>query len=157
MEHLSCGSGNRVPGSGCADAEKEKIVFGAIEAEWSDRVQVLAEEMNPLIGVDQIRNAVQDARFGLLEVFLNEASIGFLIFRIDTQIDGSRRFVTLHTLSEVKGMTPLKMIASVLLNDLAKRYACSSIGCFSDRRAWDGVLTKSGFEQRETLFVKQVI
>lgn len=149
--------GGRAVSSGSSDSEeKEIIAFGACEVAWSERIDNFFEILHPTIGAEWIKNAVESNRFKALEVYLNKQSIGFLIVRIDTLADGSRQFVVLHTLSEVKGKTPLVMIASVLLESLAKKYACTSICCFSDRKAWDGVLNRAGFNYRESIFEKKV-
>lgn len=158
MEFSSRGNGRGTLNDGRAQAEpNQTIVFGATEVLWNERIEKFVREMNSALGVDAIRNAVEDKKFNALEVYINEGSIGFLITRIDTLADGSRQFTVLHTLSDVKGRTPLVMIASILLNDLAKKYACKKICCFSDRLGWDGVLKKAGYKYRESIFDKEVI
>lgn len=156
MDNAHHDSGSSVLSGADHSQEKETIAFGCVEVSWNQRIENFFTELHPSVGVEAVRSAVEANKFKALEVFINEGSIGFLITRIDTLADGSRQFVVLHTLSEVKGKTPLVMIASVLLNDLAKKYACTSICCFSDRKAWDGVLTKAGFTYRESIFEKDV-
>lgn len=158
MESFNRSNGRSSNHGHCAESEenKEAVAFGAVEASWSSRLENLVREMNPSIGVEAIKNAVESNKFKAFEVFINESSIGFLIARIDTLADGSRQFVSLHSLSEVKGRTPLVMISSVLFEGLAKKYACTSICCFSDRPGWDGVLKRAGYEYRESIFIKKV-
>jgi hypothetical protein len=136
--------------------KSESIVFGAGEVPWCDRIENYLIQVNPTIGVESVKSAVQANRFKALEVFINDASIGFVIARIDTLVNGSRQFVVMHTLSDIKGRTPLVMIASVLLEQLAKKYVCDSVCCFSDRLGWDGVLKRAGYKYKESIFIKEV-
>lgn len=156
MEFSSSGNGCSSVDADRAQAEKNQtIVFGATEVGWNERIERFVHEMNIAIGAQALKEAVISNRFKALEIYINETSIGFLIFRIDTLADGERQFTVMHTLSDVKGKTPLVMIASVLLNDLAKKFACKKICCFSDRAGWDGVLKKAGFAYRESIFEKE--
>jgi hypothetical protein len=163
MESIpDCGRGSAHHGRACdaqdekADGGDEVIAFGAVEVEWTDRLCDLVRQLNTRIGFSALKNAIESKRFRVLEVYLNNCSLGFIIFRLDLLADDTRRFVVLHTLSQEKGRTPLRMISSVLLVELARRYACDSIGCYADRAGWEGILKKSGFEYVESVFVKEV-
>lgn len=158
MESCNRSNGRRSGDSYCLESKEknEAVAFSAVEASWCSRLENLVREMNPSIGVEAIKNAVELNKFKAFEVFINESSIGYLIARIDTLADGSREFVSLHSLSEVKGRTPLVMITSILLEVLAKKFACTSICCFSDRLGWDGVLKRAGFDYVESIHKKKV-
>jgi len=150
------GSGRLCNNGGTITEEKETIAFGGVLVGWSERLEALVERMQPRIGLEAIKNAVETNKFHAYEVYINKDSIGFLITRIDTLLDGTRQFVVVHTLSDVKGKTPLYGVAAVLVNALAKKNACTRICCFADRPAWDGVLSKAGYMFRESIYEKEV-
>lgn len=125
--------------------------------DWNERLSCLLDEIRDEKTKQAIKFRVENKRYLVFEVFLNEKSIGFLVCFIDRLLNDERQFVVMHALSEIKGNTPISHVASFGLDELAQRYCCKTVRIHSERRGLDKLLEKADYYFQESVFIRKVI
>lgn len=136
--------------------EKNNILTEFKQVEWNERVQLLVEKLDPLIGAYALMELVKSGTCFVHEVFVNHQSIGFYIGRVDVLANSERDLVIMHAMSDRKGHKPLIHVLSIIFPAVADQLRCNRVRIHSDQRKIDSLLESAGYEYFETVFMKEV-
>lgn len=123
---------------------------------WDDLAERLVKKLNPVVGVDVIRDSVNSKRVALYEVKADGFVLGIFLARVDILENGERQLVIMHAIAEYNVKQSLTSVLNPFFDEIARGHKIKSIRIHSERPGMDKVLKKNGYKFSESVFIKNL-
>lgn len=119
---------------------------------WDERTETLVKKLNPCIGIDLLKENVENGKIILYNVALDEKPIGIFFVRIDKTYDGNEELCIMFTVSDVETPVPFYSLLSFCYDKISNG---RDIRIHSPNRVIDKFCESNGFEYLESVFIKR--